>query len=245
MEKWELYDMLIDGMDPSVKCVSVIVGQTWTEVLSDAGESGLAMTTPQDTRPRTRIDYNGMPLRELAELCKSWNFMEAGIGMAAINAFYNTKERMDRNGWEQKDARFCTGELDLTGKNVGMVGHLRHSGEEFRTVKNLFIMEMHPQEGDYPSSACEFLIPECDVVVITGSAFTNKTMPRLLELSENARVIVTGPSTPMAPVLLKEFPIDKLCGFIPGDKKLLHQYVSAGCISSPYRLGYRFSIVRS
>ena len=42
----------------------------------------------------------------------------------------------------------------------------------------------------------------CDLVIITGSAAINKTMPRLLELSRNAQVILTGPSVSCCPALL-------------------------------------------
>ncbi len=39
------------------------------------------------------------------------------------------------------------------------------------------------------------------MVVITGSASVNKTMPRVLELSRNALTILTGPTVPLCPAL--------------------------------------------
>ena len=57
-------------------------------------------------------------------------------------------------------------------------------------------------EGDYPDSACEYLLPDMDYVFISGSAFVNKTMPRLLTLASNAHTVVLGPSTPASPALL-------------------------------------------
>ena len=39
-------------------------------------------------------------------------------------------------------------------------------------------------------------------MIITGSAAINKTMPRLLELSRNAEIILTGPTVTCCPELL-------------------------------------------
>ena len=36
--------------------------------------------------------------RELAELIKSWNYLEAAVGQAAINAWYNSPEIARQNG---------------------------------------------------------------------------------------------------------------------------------------------------
>ena len=78
-------------------------------------------------------------------------------------------------------------------------------------VKRYYILEREPKSGDYPDSACEYLLPECDLVVITGSAAINKTLPRLLELSRNAEVVLTGPTVSCCPAL-RELGIHRLSG---------------------------------
>lgn len=164
--------------------------------------------------------------------------------MAAVNSYYNTVERMNESRWEQPDKRFCTFNLDIKDKTVGMVGHLRHNSELFKEAKELYILEMNPMEGDYPASACEELIPKCDIVVITGNAFTNKTMPRLLTLAEKAYTIVTGPSAPMSQELLDDFDIQRIAGFIPTEMDALWNFIAAGCNRPPYQYGKRFYIER-
>ena len=62
---------------------------------------------------------------------------------------------------------------------------------------------MEPRDGELPPYACEEVIPESDVVVITATALINKTLPRLLELRRHGRAIVLGPSTPMNDVLFR------------------------------------------
>ena len=42
-----------------------------------------------------------------------------------------------------------------------------------------------------------------DYVFISGSAFVNKTMPRLLALASEAHTVVLGPSAPASPAILQ------------------------------------------
>ena len=92
----------------------------------------------------------------------------------------------------------------VLGKRVGMIGHMiGHSNitaELLAPAAKLWIMDREEKPGAYPDSAAEFFLPDCDVVIITGSAAINKTLPRLLELSRRAQVILTGPSVSCCPV---------------------------------------------
>ena len=179
---WELYDKLIEPVPEDVYVEEVICGKTWTAVLSSEGCIGLAMTTPVETLPRSGESAVGMSLRAAAEKVKSWNFIEAGIGMAAINAFYNSPERMRRYKTRQGDSRFCTYDLPIEGRKMCMIGALRYPPELFKDTERLVVLERNLVEGTYPDSACEYFVPESELVLITGSAFINKTMPRLLQL---------------------------------------------------------------
>ncbi len=51
-------------------------------------------------------------------------------------------------------------------------------------------------------SAAPEILPEADLVAITGMTFINHTLPGLLSLCKpEAYVIILGPSTPLSPVL--------------------------------------------
>ena len=92
---FELYNRLIDGIHTDAVVTGTLSGQCWTAVETDTS-FGMAMTTPVDTAPRMyEKDFIGMPLAELAKASKSWNLTEAGFGMAAINAYYNTPARLE------------------------------------------------------------------------------------------------------------------------------------------------------
>ena len=83
---------------------------------------------------------------------------------------------------------------------------------------DLHVLERLPGERDYPDAACEYLLPDMDVVFITGCTVSNKTLPRLLQLSKEAFTVISGPSTPMAPELL-QMGADALCGFCVTDER--------------------------
>ena len=120
---FELYDVLIEGVTPET-VTGTLSGQCWTAVETE-NAFGMAMTTPVDTAPRMLSgDYPGMDLKELAQAAKSWNLTEAGFGMAAINAFYNTHERLEALNAYEPFENYCTDGLDLHGKHIGVVGHL-------------------------------------------------------------------------------------------------------------------------
>ena len=234
-----LYDALIRGIDTDDRISNTYMGQCWTAVETADG-FGMAMTTPVDTAPRMFSEnYNGIPLRELAAAAKSWNLTEAGFGMAAINAYYNTPERLDALGAYEPFENYCTDGLDLRGKRIGVVGHLNMPRSVYDQAASVRILERNPRPGDYPDSACDWLIPQCDVVIITASTLVNKTLPHLLDLSRNAYTILAGPSCPMCPELL-QFGIDRLAGLVITDVAGMKHKIENEIPGPPYSLGKPF-----
>lgn len=218
-EKWELYDRLIDGIPGDVLVEDYVIGCAWTLVRA-GGAVGVALTVRQraghadEGRP-----IIGLPLRAAAELVKSWNFIEASIGMAAINAWYNAPARMEKLGLldpaageSEAGEAFTLFGSALEGKRVAVIGHFPQIEKRLAPICQLSILEREPQRGDYPDSACEYILPEQDYVFITGMTLTNKTLPRLLELCGGARVCLVGPSVPISDVLFS-YGVDCISGF--------------------------------
>ena len=240
---FELYDILLDGIDTAAPVTGTQMGQCWTAV-ETAEHFGMAMTTPVDTVPRLLSgDYTGMPLRELAAACTSWNLTEAGYGMAAVNAFYNTPAHLAQlNAYEPFD-NYCTDGLDLRGRHIGVVGHLNMPPSIREQAASVRILERSPRPGDYPDSACDWLIPQCDVVIMTASTLVNKTLPHLLELCKNAYTILAGPSCPLCPGLL-ELGIDRIAGLVITDPEGMKGKILREIPGPPYPLGKPFLLTR-
>ncbi len=238
------YEILLEEQpDKDLRVERIVHGVAWTAAVLQNGQVGVAMHTLGETRPRTLPTLEGLSAGEAARAALSWNFEEAGEAMAVLNACFNTEERLEALGCRYT-ASSLEG-LDLSGKKVGLVGHLVHHGgltEQMLSVaKEVVILEREPRPGDYPDSACEYLLPDCDVVLITGSASVNKTMPRLLELAKNARIVLTGPTVPLCPALL-DLGIQRLNGSVVLDgegllRRIVQERTSVSAYSRYFTLG--------
>ena len=219
---WSLYDDLIDSVSKDITVESAVSGRRWTMLRTSDGRTGVAMTMEGAQFPSCRPEsLVGTSLQEAAALVKSWNFADASFGTAALNAFYNTAEnaaRLTRHisptaGTAQEEDAFVAYQPLVEGKKVAVIGHFPMLERSFSPICTLSILERDPRPGDYPDSASEFLLPEQDYVFITGCTLTNKTLPRLLQLSQNAHTILVGPSTPLSPVLFF-YGVNDLSGFV-------------------------------
>ncbi len=106
----------------------------------------------------------------------------------------------------------------IRDRKVSVVGHFPLIEQLFQPVCDLSLIEKDPEEGEFPYTAAEFILPECDYVFITCGSLVDKSLPRLLKLAHRAHVVIVGPSTPMAPVLFR-FGVDDLSGLVIKDGK--------------------------
>jgi hypothetical protein len=210
---------LIDDLIASVKennapVKNVTLGVSWTAV--NAKYCGLAKTYGIPVKHGNYVtDMGNLTQKtslELAEYSKSWNLTEAGIGVAAINSMVAPK----------KDYLNLNAEKFVLekgkGKIVVMVGAFPFMDALKAIAQKMIVLELDPfqlnaKEGILPDSAAEYVIPDCDLLVITGSTLINKSMERLLALAKKSRAytVVLGPSTVMSEVLF-DYGADMIAG---------------------------------
>ena len=167
----------------------------------------------------------GRSAREVAELAKSKKEFEAAIGTAALNSLIDIDESR------------CTelNAIDLLvdkakGKNMALVGHFPFVPKLRQTTKELWVIEQRPQQGDHDASEADELIPQANVVGITGQAFANGTIDNLLKLcNPNAYVVIIGGTSPMSPLLF-DYGINAICGTKVIDVDAVLNQVSQGAI---------------
>lgn len=237
-----IYDTIVRSVPRGETIAGTSVSASWSLVETEQEKVGIAMTTSGNTRPSLFPDgFAGMDIREAAQAILSWNFEEASLALAAINAVLNTEARIEELGCAEPYEHYCTRGLDLIGKKLGIVGHLNMPEEIKNAVAEYYILEMHPRSGDYPSSACEWILPGCDIVIITGSSLINKTLPRLLTLCHDAYTILAGPSVPLCPALF-DTGIDRLAGLVINDTEGMKKRQTTAVSSPPYEFGKTFLI---
>lgn len=243
---WELYDSLIDPIPEDLVVEDCVTGLHWTLVKSKS--TGIVMTFKEGSHSsKLHGKIKGMKLKELAQYVKSWNFFEAAVGLSAINSFYNNIEsvkRIDCNVEIDNDRdAFEEYKEEIKGKKVVVIGHFPKI-ERLGEICDLSILERNPLAGDYPDSACEYIMEQQDYIFSTGTTITNKTLPRLLQLSKKAKIIMVGPSVPLAPVLF-DYGIDVLAGTVSVDDELLWREVKEGACTKIFKNGaHRVNITK-
>lgn len=236
---FSLYDTLLSGMDGTEMVTNTMSSACWTAVETKSS-FGMAMTTQGDTAPRMITgEYSGMPLKALAQASKSWNLREAGFGLAAVNAYYNTPERLRILDAYEPFENYCTAGLDLRGQRICVVGHLNMPESIRQQASEVWILERSPRPGDYPDAACDVILPQCDTVIITASTLVNKTLPHLLSLCKNAYTILAGPSCPMCPALL-DMGIQRLSGLVITNQDGMREKIRNATPGPPYPMGLPF-----
>ncbi len=222
-----ILDDLLSGLNAGDSVKDIRQGLFHTAVLTR--NCGLAATLPRDSlrQEPPLVREPGFLLQrsasELARMCYSERIPEAAIGMAAINSLLDVDEKR----CQELNAR----ELILDkgrGKAVAIVGHFPFVPQLRREVKELWVIEKNPREGDLPEGGSEEFLPRADVVAITGTAFTNHTIEGLLaSCSPGAFVIVLGDTSPLSPVLF-DHGVDAISGTVVADPELAMRCVSQG-----------------
>ena len=186
----------------------VRVGAFWTAVVTEVHgrrRCGLASTMLGDNDHH----HSGLadvpnaghlaeePATHLAALARSPSSLEASIGMAAVNSLLPLYEER----WVDLNAEEVIVERGA-GRRVAVVGHFPFLPRCRSVAATLWVLEKRPQGDDLPAEAAAEVIPQADVVAISGTTLMNRTFDDLIALCRpDALVLVLGPSTPLSPVL--------------------------------------------
>ena len=190
---------------------------------------GLAATLPRDALKQEGplVKSPGFLLnktpRDLAQMAHSESILEAAIGMATINSLLE----VDLDSCTELNAA----ELILQkgeGKKVAIVGHFPFIPRVREKAKTLWVIEKNPRQGDFSEKDADRLIPQADVVAITGTSLTNHTLDHLLRLcNTGSYIVMLGDTVPLCPVLF-DYGVHALSGTRVIDADLALRCVSQG-----------------
>jgi uncharacterized protein (DUF4213/DUF364 family) len=221
----KILDDVISTLDCEAEVRDIRQGVFHTGVLTR--HCGLAATLPRDAlrQERPSVKEPGTLLEksvsDLVGLAYSETLLEAVIGMATVNSLLDVNEAhcLELNAG---DLIYEKG----SGKNVVIVGHFPFIPKLRQTVKELWVIEKNPQEGDMTEDTAEKYIPEADVVGITGTSFTNHSIERLLKLCRpDAYIVILGDTTPLSPALF-DYGIHAISG-----TKVVEPDIALRCVS--------------
>ncbi|MEM2753602.1 MAG: DUF364 domain-containing protein, partial [Nitrososphaerota archaeon] len=224
----------------------VRIGIFYTGVKLSTGHGGVSYTMTRSSTetvccPEVPMagEIAGMGVKDALKLAEEEDVISATIGIATINAasqsliFGEMKDRY--NIIVGHDA------LDIISINpsdrVVMIGAFPPYVKRLRqNVKSLTVFDdnksvlMELGLPTEPDVSLENSLKNASVAIITGSAFVNKTIERLLELSSNTReVLVVGPTASMLPDLLFKRGVTAVGGIrITDVEKMLRVVSEAG-----------------
>ena len=198
-------DLLLGVLKADAPVQQVVVGSLWTTAVlaGDPLRCGLASTLRPLTHEAGRppVAYAGRLLersgRELAELLRSPSTVEASIGMAAFNALLD----VDEERCTEVNAQQVILQRGA-GRRVAIVGHFPFVEQMRRAAAECWVLELNPHPGDLPAERANDLLPQADVVALTGTSLINHTFDGLIGLCRpGAFVVLLGGSAPLTPVL--------------------------------------------
>jgi len=223
----KILDDLLSALDFDAPVKDIRQGVFHTGVLTRY--CGLAATLPRDALKREGplVREPGFLLnktaKELAQMVYSDSLLEAAIGMATINSLLE----VDLESSTETNAAEVILEKGL-GKKVAVVGHFPFLPRIREKAGALWVIEKNPREDDFPETEADRLIPQADVVAITGTSLTNHTLPHLLQLcSPKAFILMLGDTVPLSPVLF-DYGLHALSGTRVMDADLALRCVSQG-----------------
>ncbi|TVQ43341.1 MAG: hypothetical protein EA365_12670 [Gloeocapsa sp. DLM2.Bin57] len=242
----EIYNLLLDAsqVDHSVK--EIVIGLTWTMCQSDA--IGLAMSPgiPNRTLPWSGTLVN-QPLTNLTPWLRSWDIYEATVGMAAVNAAINSQSTLICQATPittNKSANLAVFDHflpQIRGKKVVVIGRYPRLAQ-YEAEMEITVIERQPTGNDLPDPACEYYLPDADWVFLTATSIVNKTFPRLVELAQDAQLVLIGPTLPWLPELA-QMGINYLAGVRVTNPDALRQTVAEGGGVRIFETGVQYCVL--
>lgn len=220
----EILNDLISSLSGDSRIHEIHTCIHWTAVVSR--NCGLSSTFSDDQIPHRPVRDAGTLSQktalELVEYARSENLLEASIGMATLNSLLEIDESrcVELNAFEV---------LAKKGKsrNIAVVGHYPFIPRLQKIAGRLWVIEKRLQKGDLPAEEAENILPQADVVVITGTSFINHTVEKLLGLCKKKWVMMVGPTTPLSPILF-DHGVDMIAGSKVVDQQKVIGYIREG-----------------
>lgn len=239
----KILDDLISELNLETEVKDIRQGVLHTAVLTR--NCGLASTLPRDALRQNRplVKEPGSLLEksvsDLARMAHSESILEAAIGMATINSLLE----IDDKRCVELNARELIAEKG-EGKRIAMVGHFPFMPLLKERAKEMWVIEKNPREGDLAENEAENVIPQADVVGVTGTTLTNHTFEGLRRLfSPHAYVVMLGDTTPLSPVLFN-YGVHAISGTMVVNPELAMRCVSEGANFRQIRGTRRLTMIR-
>jgi uncharacterized protein len=205
----------------AIRVERVVVGLFFTGVKLSNGVAG-ACATPIKTIPEAVCcpssalampfpgKLSGRPAADLACEALSSHGIRRAVGIASVNALADScwrrrpdprvSLRVGVDAFDATDIRLGD-RVVIVGAFIPFLKELKRRGQSFLVLEQDPVT-LKPDELPFfrPAEAATEIVPQADVLLITGSSLVNATLEDLLALAgREARVTIVGPTVSMLP----------------------------------------------
>lgn len=217
-----------------IRLEDLVVGVFFTGVKLSTGHAGVAFTPIGEMPeavccPKTAARMaeagrmRGKGIQEILSYGRDKNVLKSAIGVAAVNALSRYLwDTLGPEGYEIIPGKDATEDIDFSQvKTTTLVGAFTPYIRQLKALgKNFFILEKNPDtlKGDElkyyrPAGAAPEILPQSDVVIMTGTSIVNHTLDGLLShIPESSYVVISGPTASMVPLSFFRRGVDLLGG---------------------------------
>jgi uncharacterized protein (DUF4213/DUF364 family) len=238
-----LFASLLDELPP-FEIVEAVIGVHWTALVAETPwgrRCGLASTQTggHGHQGGTNLAEAGrlesLPGSQVASWIRSDAPLLRTLGMAAINAALPPAA----GPFVEENAADLLARLGQD-RSVALIGHFPFVDAVRPAVKTLWVLEKDPLPGDLPAERAAEILPQADVVAITGMTLVNHSLGELLPLCRpEAEVLLLGPTAPLSP-RLADFGIRWVGGsLVEQIQPVLHCVRQAGTFRQVHKSGVR------
>jgi len=222
-------ETLITDLPEGWHVTDIYIGANWVLALvshADGTQGAGVASTPKQIAPDSRFQIGHYRLNEnaqmMAQLTRSLDMTTAAVGLATINALnqidtYTTDDAAD---WLSAQG---------VGRSVAIFGRFPFIDDELRPyAKQVWVFEQQPRADELDETAIKTIVPQADLVAITGSSVINHSIDLILPHAQpGSTVVLLGPSTPLSTKLF-DCGIDVLFGVRVVDVQRVIDSVIAG-----------------
>ena len=228
----------------------VRIGVFYTGVVLSTGHAGMSYTPVQEIpeavccpRSHAKMPQAGnllnFPVTDLMEYALDDNVLKTAVGIATINALSAILLEDDHCPYKPSAYGNALDLIQIAKEDtVVMVGAFPPFIKRIQEITSkLFVIEKNPRavgKGDTvqiePEARLHELIPQGDIMIITGVTLVNHTLGPILQLARNARdIVVVGPTASVYPEPLFKRGVTVLGGVRVTDAmKMIHRIGEAG-----------------
>ena len=234
----------------SITPKEIRIGVFYTGVVLSSGHAGMSYTPVQEIpeavccpRSHAKMPAAGellnKPIVELMDYALDDNVLKAAVGMATLNALSALLLADDTCRYKPSAYGNALELVDITGNDtVAMVGAFTPFIKKISEItEKLFVIEKNPRvvgKDDTfkieSADRLEEIIPQADILIITGVTLINHTLGPILDLAKQANeIVVVGPTASIYPEPLFKRGVTVMGGVrITDADKMIHLIGEAG-----------------